>query len=125
MAGEQLCRKGSGDAGRLQAQQESAECFGNKRANHIPEYKKHSITSSSRQVIIVQYLLLVQPHLEYSVLFWTPQHNRDVKVLKYIQKRATKLVEGLEGMSYKDQLRTLGFSSLEKRRLIAHCSMAS
>ena len=43
--------------------------------------------------------------------------NKDVKVLRCVQRRATKLLEDLEGMSCEGWLRTLGFSSVEKRRL--------
>lgn len=41
------------------------------------------------------------------------------KVLEYIQRRATKVVEGLEGLSSKEQLRTLGWSILEESRMRA------
>jgi len=51
------------------------------------------------------------------VQFWAPQIKNDVKVLQCVQGRTAKLVEGLEGTSYEEQLRTSGLSSLERRKL--------
>ena len=85
-----------------------------RRANRILLCIKHSITSRSKEVIILLYSALLRPHLEYCVKFWALQFKKDVKTLECIQRRATRLAEGLEGMSYEEWLRTLG---LEKRRL--------
>lgn len=38
------------------------------------------------------------------------------RLLESIQRKATKLAKGLEGMSYKERLRMFGLSSLDKRR---------
>ena len=88
-----------------------------RRANRMPGCIKHSMTSQPKELIILLCSALVWPHLECCAQFWAPQFKKDVKVLECFQKRATKLVKGLEGMSCEEWLRTLGLSSLEKRRL--------
>jgi len=83
------------------------------KANHILGCIKRSVASRLRGGILPLYSTLLEPCIQ----LWSPQHSKDMDLLEWVQRRATKMIRGLEHLSYDERLTDLGLFSTEKRRL--------
>jgi len=63
------------------------------KVNRILGGIKTNMSSSSSEVILSLYSALVRPHPESCVRLWNPQHEKDMELLDWVQRRATKRSE--------------------------------
>uniref|UniRef100_A0A452HI16 Reverse transcriptase domain-containing protein n=1 Tax=Gopherus agassizii TaxID=38772 RepID=A0A452HI16_9SAUR len=85
-----------------------------KKANRMLGIIKKGIENKTENILLPLYKSMVCPHLEYCVQMWSPHLKKDILALEKVQKRATKMIRGLERVPYEERLKRLGLFSLEK-----------
>ena len=88
-----------------------AACEANRRLGMI----KRNFRFKARSVMLPLYKSIERSHFDYCVQARRPHYRKDIDKLEKVQRRATKMVEGLEGYSYSDRLRILDHTTLKTR----------
>ena len=90
--------------------------FDIKNANQIVGLIRRSFSYLDGRSFVKLYTALVRPHLEYAQCVWSPNLKRHQDNLERVQERATKLVDHMNGIEYKERLKALNLSTLSFRR---------
>ena len=86
--------------------------------SHILGCIKRSVASRSREGILSLCSALVRPHLESCVQLWSPQHRKDTELLEWVQRKATKMTQGLEHLCCEERPRDLGLIQPEEDQAV-------
>jgi len=86
------------------------------KANGTPGCINRGVASRERKGIVPHYAALMRPHPESCIQACGSQLMKDMELLERVQRRTTKMIRGLEHLSYENRLRELGFN-VDKRRL--------
>ena len=74
------------------------------------------LMSKAESTVPRLFTTMFRPHLEYGNIIWHPRYRRDKLEVEKFQRRATRLIPSLKGLSYEERLRALKLPSLEHRR---------
>ncbi|KAK4823835.1 hypothetical protein QYF61_007084 [Mycteria americana] len=79
-----------------------------KKAKRMLGCINKGISSRDKEVIIPFYPVLVRPHLEHCVQFWSLLCKKDVGRLEKVQRRATKMIKGLGSLPESHRMLWIG-----------------
>ena len=86
------------------------------KANKIIGLVKKNFDYLDADTIMSIHCTIIRPILEYAVQSWCPYLAKDIDELEKIQHRITKLVPGLQDLSYEDRCKHLKLPTLSLRR---------
>ena len=96
----------------------SQQCaLATQQANGVLGSIRRVTANRVKEMIVPICSALVRPHLEYCFQAWGPQYRKEVELLERVQRRAMKMIRGLECFSHENRLKRLPLFRLEKRRL--------
>ena len=87
-----------------------------KKGNQILGMIRRTFSCKEKSIILKFYKSLVRPHLDYCIQAWRPHYQKDINMLEAVQKRATRMVTGLQETCYEARLNEFG--------LVVHSSIS-
>ena len=87
-----------------------------KKANQVLGQLSRGLTYRDKFTFTKLYKVYVRPHLQYCSSAWAPYTVADKEVLENVQKRAVKMISGLQG-TYEEKLKSVGLVTLEENRV--------
>ena len=59
---------------------------------------------------------MIRPHLEFTNQIWHPYLKKDITMVENVQRRATKMINGMKGKNYEERLRELDLLTLRYKK---------
>lgn len=87
-----------------------------KKANQMLGLIKRTFTCLNKDIFLPLYKSLIRPQLEYATTIWYPRFRKDIISIENVQRRATRVVKELNGLTYEERIRELGLPTLYYRR---------
>jgi len=79
---------------------------------------KWNTVNKTPLIIVNLYKTLVRPHVEYCVSAWSPHYVKDKNTLERIQHRFTKLIPGLQQLTYAECIEKLDFGHSNSEEIV-------
>ena len=87
-----------------------------KKANNLDAVIRKRLLKITENCLRTLYKGLIKRHLKYANQTWNPHLTKYKILIENIQRRATKRMPHLSGLSYSDGLKILNLPTLEFRR---------
>jgi len=80
---------------------------GKQGGNRILGMIKRNFTDRSRETIILLCKLLWSDHIDlvYHTAIWSAHCDKDIRLIESVQRKAIKLVTGMQGLQYSERLK--------------------
>ena len=86
------------------------------KANRMLMMIRRNFEYLDRDMFLQLYKSLVRSHLEYGMEIWSPKLKGNVQLVESVQRRATRMMPGMENLDYEDRLKKLKLPTLVYRR---------
>ena len=83
------------------------------RTNRLTGMIKRTFTFMNKYMFLMIYTgkSLIRSIIDYGITVWYPSSKKNIQLIENVQRRATKLVPELKGLSYQDRLRSLNLTT--------------